>query len=193
MSDPKSHTALTAPEIALIVGTDGSPTLVTATLASAKMVSHTMTGVIQPQIDAHNTAIAAMQGHIGAQREAFAGAKTRLDAHGVAIAGTTAKLDDLTVKSARHDEAITSALLGEAGHIRRLDGVVADLVVRVALLEAKGGDEDGSRTDPAAADEAGAMREANEALRERIEAMEDAIRQLLSQGPQGGGSRSRQR
>ena len=244
MSDPRSNTALTTPDVERFVDGGRHPSLIEASLYSAKSISNTMTGVIQPQINTHSDAIAAAQrqlssygeaiasaktelgthtaeittaqGRITAHGEAIASAKTELGthtaqitaaqsqitAHGEAIAGAKTRLDAqsetltgiqthltrLGETITRHDQAITFALLGEEGHIRRLDGVVIELARRVAWLEehCKPGEPPQDRTTP---DEAREMREAHEVLRERVTAMEGAIRELLEHGPQPGGSR----
>jgi hypothetical protein len=218
MSDPKTLTALTSLEIERVVDAGHRPTLIEASLSSAKSISDTMTGVIQPQINTHSAAIAVAQGHIGTHGEAIASATTLLAAHSAAIAvaqgaiathggliasaqtrlhahdatltGLQTHLTGLGDATARNDQAITAALLGEGGHIFRLDGAVVELARRVKWLE-----DHPHRGDPPPADgvppeQAREMLEANEALRERVGAMEDAIRRLLAQGPQGGGPRS---
>ena len=215
MSDPRNQAVVAAPEAERIVELDRRPSsLIEASLSSARSISHTMTGVIQPQIDTHSAAIATVNGQIGTQGEAIASAKTLLDVHsaaiakadgqltthGEAIAGAKTRLDaqnetltgmqshltTLGETTTRHDQAIASALLGEEGHIRRIGLELVALAERVWRLEHPHHPGEA----PPGADEAREMREANELLRERVVAMEDAIRQLLARGSQGGGPRS---
>jgi chromosome segregation ATPase len=244
MSDPRSNTALTTPDVERFVDGGRPPSLIEASLSSARSISDTMTRVIQPQINTHTAAIAAAQGQlttygeaiasaktelgthtaeitaaqgqITAHGEAIASAKTELDAHGAAIASANKQITahgeaiasaktELDAQSetltgiqthvtrlgetiTRHDQAITFALLGEEGHIGRLDGVVIELARRVAWLEehCKPSEPPQDRAMP---DEAREMREAHEVLRERVTAMEGAIRELVEHGPQHGGSR----
>lgn len=221
MSDPRTQTALTAPGVERITGTGRSPSLIEASLSSAKSISETMTGVIQPQINTHSTAIAAAERQIGTHGEAIASAttllavhgaaitaaqgtitthghaitaaQTRLDTHDTTLTGLQAHLTGLGETTARHDQAITAALLGEGGHIFRLDGAVVELARRVKWLEDHPRTADAPLADAVPPDQAREMREANEALRERVTAMEGAIRQLVEHGPQGGGPRSHRR
>jgi hypothetical protein len=246
MSDPRTQTALMAPDIERIADAGRPRSLIEASLSSAKSISDTMTGVIQPQINAHTTAITAAQGQLGAHGEAIssattllavhgaaitaaqgtiathgefmtaaktqlhtqggeltkargdittqgnaiATAHTRLDTHDATLTGLQTHLTSLGERTARNDQAITAALLGEGGHIFRLDSAVVELARRVKWLEDHPHRGDAPPAEDVPPDQAREMREANEALRERVGAMETAIRELLAQGPQGGGPRS---
>jgi chromosome segregation ATPase len=250
MSDPRTQTALTAPDVERIADAGRPRSLIDASLSAARSISQTMTGVIQPQIDTHTTAITAVQGvvttqggllasaktqldtqdgeitkargdittqghaitaaqtrldtqggeitkargDITTQGNAITAAQTRLDTHDTTLTGLQTHLTSLGDTTARHDQAITAALLGEDGHIFRLDGAVVELARRVKRLEDHPPRGESPPAQDVPSDQAREMREANDALRERVGAMETAIRELLAQsspqGPQGGGPRS---
>jgi chromosome segregation ATPase len=245
MSDPRNQAVVAAPEAERIFELNRRPSLIEASLSSAQSISHTMTGVIQPQIDTHSAAIATAQGQIGTQgaaiasaktlldahsaaitkaegqigahSDALASAKTQLDAHSAAIASTNGQLTKhgeaiaiaktrldtqnetltgmqshlatLGETATRHDQTIVSALLGDEGHIRRIGLELVALAERVWRLEHP---HEAGRASSGAGETRG-TRGADEALRERVTAMEEAIRQLLARGPQGSGPRPRGR
>src|SRR5690242_9845340 len=91
MSEPRNQPAVAPFDVGRIVdlehvGHHRPTTLIDASLFSATSINHTMTAIIQPQIDGHTAAITAAQGQIGTQGEAIAGARVQLEENGKAIA-----------------------------------------------------------------------------------------------------------
>ncbi len=149
MSDPKSLTALTAPDVTRIVGTDVPPTLVAATLASARMVSDTMTGVIQPQIDAHGKVIAAST---GTGRRPGRGIRRREDADRRAWRRDhrhrrQASRPHREKRPARRGDHLRAAWRSRAHQATRREWLPIWSSGSL-LLEAKCGDKGGTREDP---------------------------------------------
>jgi hypothetical protein len=189
-----------------------NPSLIEASLRSARSINNTMTGVIQPQINAHSTQIATAQGQITQHGEAIASATTLLQAHSAAVAAAQAQLithgEAIAEAKARLDaqnETLTGALarltvlgeltalvMGEDSHIGYLRRDFIELVGRIARLEENPRPHDTPHGRPAP-DEAREMREAIEALRERFTPIESAISQMRARGPQGGNPRTPRR
>ena len=165
---------------------------ITATLdtASAKAVTDAVTGTIGPRIDDLHNSVASALAQLTDHAAKLASGATQLAQQQESLTEAHAKVRDLADTTARHEHAITAAILGEGGHIFRLEGAVADLARRVKRLEDHLRAGEASAVDSTAAEQAREMREANEALRERVAAMEASIRQLLEHGAQGGGQRS---
>ena len=124
MSDARNLTGVSTPSAvpAIEEQEDRRPTLVAASLASAKMISNTMTGVIQPQINTHSDAIAAAQRQLTSYGEAIASAKTELGTHTAEI---TAAQGHITA----HGEAIASAKTELGTHTAQITAAQRQITV----------------------------------------------------------------
>lgn len=170
-------------------GADGKPKPmgVTATLepSSAKLIADTLTSAIQPQLDKHGEMLATLQTQLAQQA-------TQVVEHGKTLTGLQTQLGQQAAQIAESHRILTTVLLGEEGQIRRLELEVAALALRLTQLQGSGGSgaaaPGGGEASAAFAEEAQAMREAREALHDRMSTVEAAIRQMRARGPEGGGT-----
>jgi septal ring factor EnvC (AmiA/AmiB activator) len=162
------------------------PMAVTAALdaASAKSIADTLSTSIQPQLDKHSEMLGNLLAQLGDLAQAAAESEQTI---ATVLLGEEGHIRRLESSIAENQEAVASVLLGEEGHIRRLGRELGELTRRVARLEEQGGAYTAPPPDGAAADQAREMREAQDALRDRVTAMEGSIRELLARGPEGGG------
>lgn len=174
------------------------PMAVTATLdpASAKSIADTLSAMIQPQLDRHDSAIDSVQTRLGDLTRATAEGERMIAS---VLLGEEGHINRLERSIAEDRRIVASVLLGEEGHIRRHDLEIAALALRLTDVETRRGEAEASPSsgEPSSGPaEAENIRQAYEALRERVAAMEVSIRQLMANrrddpGGAGGGSRQR--
>ncbi|HEY1797179.1 MAG TPA: hypothetical protein VGG57_13800 [Stellaceae bacterium] len=133
------------------------------------------------QIDGHTVLITAADKKIDSQGEAIAGANARIHAHHERLTGMQADITALGETTSRIDHAISFALVGEEAQIQQL-------IRRVEWLEHNCSPREGS-SGGSGSEQSREMREASDALHERVTSMEETIRQLLARGPEGGAPR----
>jgi hypothetical protein len=122
-------------------GADGTakPITITSVLdpTSAQSISDTLKGAIQPQLDKHDAALASLQAQLGTQAQAIA-ENQRIVAS--VLLGEEGHIRRLEQSVAENQRLVASVLLGEEGHIRRLEHAVTEnqRVVASVLLGEEG-------------------------------------------------------
>jgi len=142
-------------------------------------------GAAQKATDQHVTDLGAAQKATDEQVTKQEAAQKATDQH-VTDLGTAQKATEQHVS--RQGEAISGAetvLLGEDGHIRRLEGRVEILAQRLeALAVRQFGDEAVADIGTAAAaDQTDEMRQAHQALQDRFNELEAKVLRMVAEGP----------
>jgi hypothetical protein len=173
-------------------GGASKPLAVTAALdqASAKSISDTLAGTIQPQLDKHGETLAELLARLAELAQAAAESE-RLIAS--VLLGEEGHIGRLERDIGENRHLVASILLGEEGHIERLGLEVAALAARLTQLEERQEKPEapprGGVAGSSFSQEAREMREAQEVLRERVGTVEASIRQMLARTPDQGGPR----
>jgi hypothetical protein len=211
MSDPKDKAALTPTDVEHIVEVAGTHSLISASVMSSRVITEAsayfersaaaleqIQTVLQgkgPDGAANPMAVtaaldpASVQSIADTLKQAI---QPQLDKHGTALEALRTQLGEAAQRSAENERTIAAVLLGDEGHIRRLDLEIAALVARLIVCEGwRGGDAPSRGAATAATDdrEAQALREAHDVLRDRVVNLESAVRRLVEHGTSGGGTR----